>query len=712
MTKVDQLLDGLDAWYRSDENDLAEEFYVPCLSVADRYDRAVGYFTSGSLPILAQGLDHFLQHEGRMRIVCSPMLSERDSEAIREGYEARDDVVGRALVREIDEAADRFARATELLAWMIAEEVLDIQVALPLADDGIYHEKFGIFSLDGEDLVAFMGSPNETLGGILVNFEQIAVFTSKSGDREASRVDDFREQFERLWSNETEKLEVIPFPNAAKRALIQHRPSSKPRPASGGSDFKASLYPHQVAAVKAWGDADHRGIFEMATGTGKTITALAGTRPMARQGNLVIILVPGVDLLSQWEAVIKERIPGAAVLTCGGDQSWKNRISDFLQRWRIQSRNRRIEADHDSHYLIATMDTAISDRFMHVVGRVGQDSVLIVDEVHRIGAPSRRRALELPSRYRLGLSATPDRPWDMAGQQAIEDGVGTVCFSYTLTDAIDGGYLTPYEYKTQLVPLTGTERARYSELSTEITEKFNILASKYPEAGRDLAKLLQIASDEDAWPLQSLLFQRADVLKEAQGKLGLVRRLGEDKSISSCLMYCNDEGQVTQVARELRDCHRTHAFFTTARLEGEHRKTVLRDFEQGRFDFLVSIRCLDEGIDIPGAEHAAILASSKTEREFIQRRGRVLRRAPGKDRSVIHDPIVVPVPLDEDGYPLESITDAEESILVGELRRCELFAAAAENKIEALEALEAVRRLIRLAESERRDASEGHTGPT
>jgi superfamily II DNA or RNA helicase len=684
------------AWYRSDEHDLGREFYVPCLLAYDRYDRAAGYFTSSAFPILANGLEAFIERAGQMRMVCSPALSRQDAAAISQGYEAREETVGRSLLVEIEEAGRRFEEATAILAWMVADGSLDIKLAVPSEGEGIYHEKFGIFGTDRDDFVAFMGSPNETRGGVLWNFEQIAVFVAGESDRETGRVADLRKAFQRLWSDETRGLRVIPFPEAARQALIRYRPPHKPR-FTRQERPRFELFDHQAAAVKAWKEAGDRGIFEMATGTGKTLAALAAAYPLAESGKLVVVLVPGLDLLDQWADVIRHRIPNARVITCGGRTGWAKELSDFLSRWRIQSSTRMLQRRQDAHFVIGTLDTAATNPFLNRFAALDERSVLIVDEVHRAGSRFRRRALEISPRRRLGLSATPIRQWDRSGQQAIDDGVGPVVYRYELKDAIRDGYLTPYEYRPRLVSLSEDEREQFQELSDEIQKRYSILSSTYPHAAGNLMALLEVARPDEAEGLEILLYRRADVLKETEAKLDLVRELARDSSTLSCLVYCNDEEQVGGVVGILKEERRSYGVFTTARLRDEQRKVVLRDFADGRFDFLTAIRCLDEGVDIPGASHALILASSRNEREFIQRRGRVLRRAPGKDRSVIHDPIVVPFTLDADGYPASPLREAEQLIISRELQRAELFIDAAENSLEAMSRIHRIRELVRMA---------------
>jgi len=548
----------------------------------------------------------------------------------------------------------------------------------------------------GDDLVAFTGSPNETEAGVFWNFEQIAVFAASELEaREAQRVRDLRADFDALWEDTTEGLDVIPFPEAARRQLLQHQPDSPPQRPTRPVHLRAELFPHQEAAITAWRDAGSRGILEMATGTGKTITALAAAVPSLKAKELVLVIVPGVDLLSQWEEVIRERVAGAAIITCGGGNQWTTRLAPFLTRWRLESARPGLGAVRAS-FVIATLDTAASERFLSYVRGIENRSLLIIDEVHRAGSPFRRSALRIGSGKRLGLSATPERAWDRDGNKAIEEGIGQVVFRFPLKDAV-GTYLTPYDYRPRLISLTDDERVAYADLSRKIQDAFQALAAKYPQARRDLSMLLQIADPSDAGQLELLLYQRADVLKEAEGKLAMVADVARDQTVESCLIYCNDEAQVQHVVDLLRREGRSWGVFTTARVAGQQRKTILRDFGESLFDFLVAIRCLDEGVDMPGAAHALILASNRSEREFIQRRGRILRRSPGKEFSVIHDPVVVPFSLDTDGGPIGALSSAEVGIVARELERVELFASAARNDVEALGFIHDVRRLIQQA---------------
>jgi len=222
--------------YRSDSTNIVDNFYIPCLSQSTEYWRAVGYFTSQGLMLAAKGLAAFVAGGGRMRLVASPLLEAEDIEAFKRGYEARDDILERVILRQLGkklltEAPDFMRNRLACLAWLIAEERLDIKLAVPsqhlLAGDlGIYHEKVGIFADSEGNIVAFTGSPNETVGGLASNFESIDVFVSWDDHHQRTRCK--RDNFERLWNNATPSLIITDFPTAAKEQIVRFRTPTKP----------------------------------------------------------------------------------------------------------------------------------------------------------------------------------------------------------------------------------------------------------------------------------------------------------------------------------------------------------------------------------------------------------------------------------------------------------------------------------------------------
>lgn len=661
--------------YRSDQGDPLREFYIPCLERSTQYSRAVGYFTSDGLSLSARGLSRFAQGSGQMRLVASPVLTEDDQEAMLRGYRARADVVEHALLGQLNlgDLTTFQIRRLACLAWLIAEQRLEIRIAVrtePRAR-GIYHEKMGIFQDATGDIVAFSGSSNETVGGLLNNFETIDVFMSWEDPQ--GRVNRKAHNFERLWVNETPGLEVISFPEAARRRLLEIKPERPPSddpeleiasPARLGALVdetcrtppEIKIRPYQLEALRAWMTNDYQGIFEMATGTGKTITALNAVSHLAERHEqlAVVVLVPYQHLVDQW-AGEAHQFGLKPVRGYGSSATWQPRLRERLDLYNAGARS--------VVSLIATHAASATPEFAHLFQDIRPPLVLVADEVHHLGAQSGRASLLDIATARLGLSATPQRWMDPEGTGFLLSYFDGVVFEYSLGEAIDHGHLTPYEYTPELVQLTPEEIAEYARLT-------RLIASAFQDARGDQR-------------LGHLLRQRSDLLNRAEGKLDLLPDLIEaPRQTQHTLFYCAP-GQIDEVIELLGHqlAMQVHRF--TARENPKDRQNLLSRFSDGRLQALVAMRCLDEGVDVPSTRSAFLLASSGNPREFIQRRGRILRRAPGKTRARITDLVAVPA--------LESLTadavDTERRIMERELRRFVEFADHALNTHTAKERL-------------------------
>lgn len=680
------------AFYRTGENDLVSDFYTPALSAATYYDRSSGYFTANALVILAKGLQEFITNTGKIRMVISPRLSLQDQSAIKSGIKSREiqKLVEESLMSILLEAEKKEFYSVRLLAALVSSGRLDFRVAIPTSDfgEGIYHEKFGILGDAQGDWVAFTGSPNETAGGLLRNFESIAVFR-RLVVSEIERIAELRTRFQNLWEDRTHGAIIVDFPTAVRDRLLENSPKNI-------SDFirnttttnEQGLRPYQVQAIKAWRNSGFCGIWSMATGTGKTITALHAVSTRIQIKGTVIIVVPSQDLVDQWAEVIsRQKIPASIVRCYSDNVHWRKAAAKSILQRHLPSYERK------PCYLITTGTTAISSDFQSIIRSIPQDEILLVgDEVHRLGAKSWRNVFSIPAGLgKLGLSATPIRQWDTYGTESIFNYFGEVIFEYSLQDAMSDGWLCPYEYYPKIVGMDSDERIEYRDLSNKITQLLLSLAKHYRLESPDLQKILRLTREDGNHQLELLLYSRADVIKSIKGKIKILESIASDTSVSSCMVYCNDEAQVEDSLAVLTVKGRRSIGFTSSRLAGNDRPSILRDFATGLYEFIVAIRCLDEGIDIPDARHALILASSKTEREWIQRRGRILRIAPGKDHATIYDCIVVPSKVDDDGNILEQISSTEISILNGEISRAREFAKYARNSADAISYLEKLR---------------------
>lgn len=695
--------------YRTGRNDLIKEFYVPCMSESSRFDRAVGFFTSSSLSAAAKGISRLIRNGGTMRLIASPSLTQEDAKAITEGYRKRESVIEQALVRELDErnlTNETEKKRLAMLGWLIAEKRLDIKIALIESEEGVgvYHEKIGIFS-DGENAVAFTGSANESISGLVANFESIQVFRSWHPEDER-RTKGIISDFEALWSNETPSLKLYPFPEAAKRELLRLRPATSPEfepeeileseeiPSSERrgflpflpSDLKIREY--QKVAVTRWFENRARGIFEMATGTGKTVTALALTTQLykalakTRRPLLVVVLCPYKHLVSQWAE--ESRRFGMQALQC----------MDSVSKWHeaaIESIAAIRSGSLPFALLTVTNSTFSGAPFQELVSSVAQDFLLIADEVHNLGAENIRTALPENANYRLGLSATPERWFDDVGTQALYDYFGKPVFVLSLKEALDLGALTQYRYFVHPVELDDTESDAYFE----ITRRIALLSGQ----GQEITDDAEGASQA----LKLLLLKRARLIASARNKIATLRTIISPlRTTTHNLFYCGDgtvettdgdtERQVIAVTKLLGLDIGMAVDTYTSETEIEKRAELRTRFGKGALNGLVAIRCLDEGVDIPATRRAFILASSSNPRQFIQRRGRVLRKAPGKDEAEIHDFVVVPSVLS----PEPQVFNVERNLLRRELARIVEFASLARNGHEVMHDLLPLRKKYHL----------------
>jgi superfamily II DNA or RNA helicase len=648
--------------YRSDQDDIISDFYVPCLKASTQYWRAVGFFTSHGLALAGRGLVTFIANSGKMRLVASPLLTEEDEEAIEKGYESRDKVIERAILRELDWDRLTYNDAKirlECLAWLVADGRLEIRLAIPREarkSGGIYHEKLGIFADAAGNRVAFSGSANETHGGLVSNFEALDVF--KSWDDPKERVSRKEANFLRLWQNQTDGLDVMPFPEAARSKIIQYRP--KTLPAGEPSCSTPRLRDYQEEAIDAWLKAGCVGVLAMATGSGKTITSLAAlSRLIQSKGSMfVVVACPYQHLVEQWDEECR-KFGFSPVLAYQSSRLWEGVLGSQILEYNLRARRVVV--------VVVTHTTLTSVKFTEMISRVNGNTLMIADEVHHLGSQTYEKNLPRGFKFRLGLSATPDRWMDEVGTHALREYFGDTVFEYSLDRAIAEGRLSKYTYYPHLVELTGGEMEDYRDLTIQIAQAF----------GRQ-------KTDEGAVRrLEALMRQRTALLNRAERKLPLVRELlRRELDVRHTLFYCAP-GRVESLVHLLGAELGLFVHEFTAREDPRTRATLLEDFSAGRIQALVAMKCLDEGVDVPATRVAYILASSSNPREFIQRRGRILRLEKGKESAIIHDLITVPPsgPLDP------SLFSIERGIVKRELRRFREFASASQNRVEAEDAV-------------------------
>ena len=656
--------------------DLIEDFFVPALTASVRYDRGVGFFSSAWLRINAAGMVAFSGNGGKARWVTSPILSEADWEALITGDKARHDPILRhALERNIQDLAQTLETETlSALSWMVSDGILHFKLALPKSklDQGEFHDKFGIFTDVNGAQVSFNGSYNDSIQGIR-NYESIKIFHSWSPVFQDLVAYD-AQRFERLWNNSDPNVRVFDLPEAAQERILKLRKPDRPYPKpkwialdSGGASYRPpkpilperlTLRGYQTGAIDAWFAHDCRGLLEMATGTGKTIAALAASvRLYEREHRLAaIITVPYQHLVDQWCEEARS-FGYRPVLAYRSKQHWLDELN--TQVMDLNARYRQFIS------VITTHTTFITPEFQETIAGISAPALLIADEAHHLGAEQTRQTYPEGIPFRLALSATPDRWFDDAGTEALREYFGQTVYCFPLEKAI-GISLTPYYYYPYLVPLTDSELEQYEALSARI------------------ARLVTREDDEGQWALKMLLIRRAELLNRAENKLIVLSSvLDELGKLDHALFYCAP-GQIEDVLRLLGLDKGLAVHRFTAEEDTKKRQELLADFASGELQGLVAMKCLDEGVDVPTTQTAFMLASSSNPREFIQRRGRILRKASGKEYSFIYDLVAVPPEAWRHSQTFPTL-DTERSILRKELQRFKEFAGLAQNKQQALD---------------------------
>ena len=664
--------------------DIIRDFFNPALVASVSYDRGVGFFSASWLRLAAKGMTEFAANSGRARWVTSPILSETDWEAMQEGSAARqDDVLKQALELSINDLKKTLEQETlSALAWLVADGIVDFKLALPRnkLDQGEFHDKFGIFTDSEGNQVSFNGSYNDSVQGTR-NYESIKIFCSWHPVLDLLVKAD-KERFVRLWNNKDPNVQVFDLPEAARASIVRLRSYDRPYPEPNWNqlnllaneksktpayspvkprlptDFEIRDY--QTLAIDEWFAHDCRGLLEMATGTGKTKTALSGSiRLFEREKRLaVIITVPYQHLVDQWDKESRE-FGYRPILAYQSKTSWFDKMNSMVMDFSSGYR--------ETLAVITTHTTFISPDFQATISRLSGPSLIIADEAHHLGAERSRQNYPQHIPYRLALSATPDRWFDDEGSAALRGYFGETVFSFPLEKAI-GVSLTPYYYHPHLVQLTDEELETYQELSTKIAQ----LAGRDDERAQESMKLL--------------LMRRAELLNKAANKIvELSTLIAASDHIDHTLFYCAP-GQIDEVQRLLGWDHGLLVQRFTAEEDTSERKQRLADFASGEIQALVAMKCLDEGVDVPSTRTAYIMASSSNPREFIQRRGRVLRKSSGKEFSVIHD--MIPVPPTAWTTNQDSTTfNIERCIIRKELERFKEFASPALNKHKAMDVI-------------------------
>ena len=654
--------------YDSEEDDILNDFYIPVLSRSKRYYRLAGFFSSSALAVAAKGIAPFIQNGGTMKLIVGATLHKSDVEAIKLGHENPEKILSEIMLKHLEDIYEELIRDhVRALAWLVARNQLEIKVAIvvdeagyPLDQDaamktGIFHQKVGILEDSEGNIISFSGSINESAMSWESNIEEFKVFRSWIDGEKDHLIAD-KSKFEKYWFGKTNRVKIIDVPSAVRERLIRIAPSDISELKLERFYRKPLLRDYQVRAISLWMENGKKGIFEMATGTGKTYAAIGCIMELLKDEKrlFVVIACPFTHLIKQWkDNLAKFGLSGYEVF--GALIGWEDRLANVVFDF-----NSRL---HDNVIVITTHDTFANDKFIRIVEKVKSKCLLIVDEVHGIGSPERRKGLLDKYQFRLGLSATPIRWFDEEGTSLIFNFFNKVVFDFPLQQAIEKGFLCRYEYRPFLVELTSDEFEDYRKLTKKISAEY--AKAKNDEEKKELFKLYCI--------LRHRVIVNASMKYTALNKI-----LDELEDVKHCLIYCSPQ-QIDMVQEILNKKGIIQHKFT-AEEDVKERKILLDSFAKGVYKVLVAMKCLDEGVDLPSTRIAVMMASSTNPREFIQRRGRILRPFSGKEKAIIYDIIVVP---DLSGRIDPALFDLEAKILQSEIRRYVEFANSAINCGEA-----------------------------
>ena len=708
-----------DGTYVPGEEYSPERFFDDGLKNSTEFDLKLGYFSSAAISVLAEGFATFISRGGYMRLIINHIVSKKDKEAITNGVmgnviDCSDLSNFQYLKTTFNEYQEQFFRC---LAYIISQKRIDIRIIKPRGQKGIAHTKSGQFR-DGDSITAFTGSANFTISGLFNNIEEIKIDRSDSVDRMVQkRIEKQRKDFDAIMSGEKKGIDYLSPKDLVEAISTNYGDSDieelldvekKLREVkkqhivvvnSANEDIAPSIpkFPYdkpreyQQLAFENWKNNNQQGLFAMATGTGKTITSLNCLLEIYNRNGYykAIILVPTITLVNQWEKECWKFNFGNIVKVYSKNTEWRSKI-ELLQ---MAEKYRKPSEPTQNFIIISTYASYARENVFSILNSFERTKVLLIaDEAHNMGSPSILKRLgTINYLRRIGLSATPERQFDDDTNKKLYRFFGAeekFTFEYSMEEAIQKGVLCKYYYYPHLVKLTDEEMANYIELSEKISKYFNYNSGAF---------------DKKDEILMGLLLARKRIIHKAANKLGAFKKIIEERyerngNLKYSLIYVPEGNKPDyfsdsdifdkseQVADDAVSDHLIDVYteavmkidkYITVRkfVSGQKdRDAILADFAKGRLHVLTSMKCLDEGVDVPRSELAIFCASTGNPRQFIQRRGRVLRTHPDKYMAEIHDLVVAPeVSTTSSSYKME------QSLLKGELMRVKNFSMLSEN---------------------------------
>lgn len=713
-------------------------FFSDCLCNATRFDLKLGFFSTSAINVLSDGFAAFLYNGGRMRLIINDVLSQQDKDIINKAGDSSAIIPAISLndIAKLKETLSQRGRHFfDCIAWLIRNNRIEIKIVTPKDSNGISHTKCGLFA-DATNKVAFDGSCNFSRTALIENVESVTAFCDWDSPSDKFRIEDVEEDFLRTFNGEDNSVEYLDssairtsitsifpdksiknlleeeidmlqngiisdYPISIKRALsrakekivktIQAVESNKIKAIEENKNprfpYLSGPRKYQITAFENWKNNNQKGLFAMATGTGKTLTALNCLLQIYNKSKYykAIILVPTITLVEQWERECKKFNFNNIIKVCSKYPQWKSEIARIKLKETVNS-------DIASYIIISTYASFVRDNIFPILNSFPKKRVLfIADEAHNMGSGRILDKIEgIPYLRRIGLSATPERQYEEEVNQQIFDFFGSsekFTFEYSMQEAINNGFLCRYYYYPHIVRLTDEEMSEYMEISKKLARIYNPKKKDFRK-GEDILKIL--------------LLKRKRIIHKAINKIVafqqiISERYAEKGNLKYTLVYVPEGNRVDDNYSDIYDtidtigddeetnhiidyytnivCKITPT--TTVKKftsDSKERDEILSEYEKGTLEVLTSMKCLDEGVDVPRSELAIFCASTGNPRQFIQRRGRILRTHKDKKYAYIHDLVVVPeVNSASESYQME------RNLLESELKRVRDFALMSEN---------------------------------
>lgn len=606
-----------------DEN-ISKSFLVPVLKHAKLYQRSVGFFSSGVFELIIDGIVALARNSGKFQLIASPKLSAGDIAAIKEGYRQKEEVLATAFSNDFLEAIDGLNEdQLKLLASLIAQGVMDIKIAVTKTV-GDYHDKLGILEDFEGNVVVFYGSSNSSLNGYRDNYEKIRVVKSWEESQKACIADE-RNEFESLWNRENPFVSVYDYKECAQKQILKVI-SERKEARAHKAEQPIKLRDYQEKAIAAWVANNYHGFYVMATGTGKTWTAIFSAKKLIeKHPSMIVICAPYKHLIRQWaDDVIKAFQDAKVIMVSSENPSWETQISQEIIRKKYNPEKQLI--------IISTIDSFNMGRFSLAINKSKEDKLLIVDEAHRF--TNRTDQIKQQFKYMLGLSATPFSGTSAQKGRELMQFFGGQVFSLPIEKAL-GKYLVNYYYKPIFVDATEEEEQLFKYYSQKIASCFKnnvcINADLLLKSLRNRIRVISMAKEKET--------RIDEIINQVEEKDHFVVYCGDGKLFDN---NTTEEIRHIRFVKGVLDEHGYKPSQFTAKENMQERMDLVDQFNKGNITALSAIRCLDEGINIPSIKSALILSSNDDYREFVQRRGRILRKYGGKQTATIYDVIVLP----------------------------------------------------------------------